>query len=239
MSELCEKTGADVNEVAKAIGMDSRIGSIFLKSSVGFGGSCFQKDILNLVYIAKSFGLNEVADYWEQVIIINDHQKSRFAANIVKTLFNTVSGKMIVLLGCAFKKDTNDTRESAAIYVADYLLNQQAEVVVYDPKVNAEQIYADLDYLGSRSPEENRRLLTVAGNPYEACSDSHAIAILTEWDEFRDYNWKLIYTEMLKPAFVYDGRNLLNMQELMEIGVNVNSIGYSPISKEKSIVEEV
>ena len=147
MSELCEKTGADVNEVSKAVGMDSRIGSKFLKSSVGFGGSCFQKDILNLVYIAKSFGLNEVADYWEQVIIMNDHQKRRFAANIVKTLFNTVSGKKIAFLGWAFKKDTNDTRESAAIYVADYLLNEQAEIVVYDPKVTAEQIYADLDYL--------------------------------------------------------------------------------------------
>ena len=147
MSELCEKTGADVNEVSKAVGMDSRIGSKFLKSSVGFGGSCFQKDILNLVYIAKSFGLNEVADYWEQVIIMNDHQKKRFAANIVKTLFNTVSGKKIAFLGWAFKKDTNDTRESAAIYVADYLLNEQAEIVIYDPKVTEEQIYADLDYL--------------------------------------------------------------------------------------------
>ena len=156
MSELCEKTGADVNEVSKAVGMDSRIGSKFLKSSVGFGGSCFQKDILNLVYIAKSFGLNEVADYWEQVIIMNDHQKKRFAANIVKTLFNTVSGKKIAFLGWAFKKDTNDTRESAAIYVADYLLNEQAEIVVYDPKVTEEQIYADLDYLNTRSEEENR-----------------------------------------------------------------------------------
>ncbi|HSM64020.1 MAG TPA: nucleotide sugar dehydrogenase, partial [Gillisia sp.] len=126
MSELCEKTGADVNEVAKAVGMDSRIGPKFLKSSVGFGGSCFQKDILNLVYISKSFGLNEVADYWEQVIIMNDHQKRRFASNMVKTLYNTVSGKKIAILGWAFKKDTNDTRESAAIYVADYLLNEQA-----------------------------------------------------------------------------------------------------------------
>ena len=161
MSELCEKTGADVKEVARAIGMDSRIGSKFLKSSVGFGGSCFQKDILNLVYIAKSFGLNEVADYWEQVIVMNDHQKRRFASNIVQTLFNTVSGKKITLLGWAFKKDTNDTRESAAIAVADYLLNEHAEVVVYDPKVTKEQIYADLDYLHTRTEAENRKLLTV------------------------------------------------------------------------------
>ncbi|MES2487434.1 MAG: nucleotide sugar dehydrogenase, partial [Bacteroidota bacterium] len=151
MSELCEKTGADVNEVARAIGMDSRIGSKFLKSSVGFGGSCFQKDILNLVYIAKSYGLDEVADYWEQVIIMNDHQKRRFAAKIVKTLYNTVSGKKIAFLGWAFKKDTNDTRESAAIYVADELLSEQAGITVFDPKVEEKQILADLNYLDTRS----------------------------------------------------------------------------------------
>ena len=190
---MCEKTGADVNEVAKAVGMDSRIGSKFLKSSVGFGGSCFQKDILNLVYIAKSFGLEEVADYWEQVIIMNDHQKKRFAANIVRTLFNTVSGKKIAFLGWAFKKDTNDTRESAAIYVADYLLNEQAEIVIYDPKVTEEQIYADLDYLGSRSEDENRKRVTVLSDPYEVCKDAHAIAVLTEWDEFENLDWISIY----------------------------------------------
>ncbi len=161
-----------------------RIGPKFLKASVGFGGSCFQKDILNLVYIAKTYGLDEVADYWEQVIIMNDHQKRRFAEKIVKTLFNTVSGKKITLLGWAFKKDTNDTRESAAIYVADYLLNEQAEVVIYDPKVSEEKILADLDYLNSRSEAENRALVTVVTDPMEACENAHAIAIMTEWDEF-------------------------------------------------------
>ena len=225
MSELCEKTGADVNEVAKAIGMDSRIGPKFLKSSVGFGGSCFQKDILNLVYISKSLGLDEVANYWEQVIIMNDHQKRRFAAKIVQTLFNTVSGKKIALLGWAFKKDTNDTRESAAMYVADYLLNEEAEIVVYDPKVKAEQIYADLDYLGTRTEEENRKLLKVVKEPYHACEDAHAIAVLTEWDEFKTYNWEKIYEAMLKPAFVFDGRDILNIQKLSEIGFNLSSIG--------------
>ncbi len=225
MSELCEKTGADVNEVAKAIGMDSRIGPKFLKSSVGFGGSCFQKDILNLVYISKSFGLNEVADYWEQVIIMNDHQKRRFAANIVNTLFNTVSGKKIALMGWAFKKDTNDTRESAAIYVADYLLNEHAEVVVYDPKVKAEQVYADLNYLGTRSEEENNKLITVVNDPYKACKGSHAVAIMTEWDEFKTYDWKKIYANMLKPAFVFDGRNILEAKVLEDIGFLVSSIG--------------
>ncbi|SFC87887.1 UDPglucose 6-dehydrogenase, partial [Parapedobacter composti] len=190
ISELCEKTGANVDEVARAIGTDSRIGPKFLKASVGFGGSCFQKDILNLVYIARSYGLHQVADYWEQVIIMNDHQKRRFADNIVQTLYNTVSGKKITFLGWAFKKDTNDTRESAAIYVADALLNEQAHITVYDPKVRAEQVYADLDYLGSRSPQENRQLITVASDPYEATNSAHAIALLTEWDEFTTYDWK-------------------------------------------------
>jgi UDPglucose 6-dehydrogenase len=225
MSEICEKTEADVNEVARAIGMDSRIGPKFLKASVGFGGSCFQKDILNLVYIAKSYGLNEVADYWEQVIIMNDHQKRRFANNIIRSLYNTVSGKKIAFLGWAFKKDTNDTRESAAIYVADALLNEQAEITVYDPKVTAEQIYADLDYLNTRSSEENRRFLKVVNDPYEACHNSHAIAILTEWDEFKTYDWKKIYAEMLKPAFVFDGRNLVDQQEMEACGFNYYSIG--------------
>lgn len=225
MSELCERTGADVNEVAKAIGMDSRIGSKFLKSSVGFGGSCFQKDILNLVYIAKSYGLNEVADYWEQVIIMNDHQKRRFAKNIIKTLYNTVSGKKIAFLGWAFKKDTNDTRESAAIYVADDLLAEQANLAVYDPKVSENQIYFDLDYLESRINSDNKNGLKVFTNPYETCKDAHAIAILTEWDEFVNYDWKKIYDSMQKPAFVFDGRNLLNKKELEQIGFVYQAIG--------------
>jgi UDPglucose 6-dehydrogenase len=169
ISELCEKTGANVNEVSKAIGMDSRIGSKFLKSSVGFGGSCFQKDILNLVYIAKSYGLNEVADYWEQVIIMNDHQKSRFAKNIVTTLYNTVADKKITFLGWAFKKDTNDTRESAAIYVANDLLFEQAKLAVYDPKVSEEQMLFDLNYLQSRSEAENKKYVKAIPDPYEAC----------------------------------------------------------------------
>jgi len=225
MSELCENTGADVNEVAKAVGMDSRIGSKFLQSSVGFGGSCFQKDILNLVYISKSLGLNEVADYWEQVILMNDHQKRRFAANIVKTLYNTVSGKKIAILGWAFKKDTNDTRESAAIYVTDYLLNEQAEVTIYDPKVKAEQIYADLDYLNSRTEEENRQRVKVVTDPYVATKDAHAVAILTEWDEFSELDWEEIYRDMLKPAFLFDGRRLLNKDAKTALGFEYYAIG--------------
>lgn len=225
MSELCEKTGADVNEVAKAIGMDSRIGSKFLKSSVGFGGSCFQKDILNMVYIAKSYGLNEVADYWEQVIIMNDHQKRRFAKNIISTLYNTVSGKKITFLGWAFKKDTNDTRESAAIYVADDLLSEQAQIAVFDPKVEADQIYFDINYLETRTNSENQKGINVFSNPYEACKDAHAIAVLTEWDEFKEYDWQKIYDNMLKPAFIFDGRNILDGKKLSEIGFKYKGIG--------------
>ena len=225
MSELCEKTGADVNEVAKAIGLDSRIGSKFLKSSVGFGGSCFQKDILNLVYIAKSYGLNEVADYWEQVIIMNDHQKRRFSKNIINTLYNTVSGKKIAFLGWAFKKDTNDTRESAAIYVANDLISERANIAVFDPKVEENQILSDLNYLESRSAEENKKYISVENNGYDASNNAHAIAILTEWDEFKTYDWQKIYDNMLKPAFVFDGRNVLNKAKLEKIGFIYQAIG--------------
>ncbi|WP_264619956.1 nucleotide sugar dehydrogenase [Flavobacterium sp. 7A] len=225
MSELCEKTGAEISEIAKAIGMDNRIGSEFLKSSVGFGGSCFKKDILNLVYIAKSYGLNEVADYWEQVIIMNDHQTARFAKNIVKKLYNTVSGKKIAILGWAFKKDTNDTRESAAIYVADNLLAEQANLVVFDPKVKEHQIYTDLNHLATRPHGENIEGVTVVDNPYEACNETHAIAILTEWEEFKTYDWQKIYNQMQKPAFVFDGRNLLDKKEMEQIGFIYQAIG--------------
>ncbi|PCJ95901.1 MAG: UDP-glucose 6-dehydrogenase [Flavobacteriaceae bacterium] len=227
ISALCEKTDANVAEVSRAIGFDSRIGSKFLNSSVGFGGSCFQKDILNLVYISRSFGLQEVADYWEQVIIMNDYQKRRFAENIVSTLYNTVSGKKIVFYGWAFKKDTNDTRESAAIYVADALLEEKAEIVVYDPKVKAKTIYGDLDYLNTRTPEENRKLLTVVTDPIEATKDAHAVAIMTEWDEFKEYNWTDIYSNMLKPAFVFDGRRLLDKESMETKGFKYYKIGQS------------
>lgn len=237
ISELCEKTGADVNEVAKAIGMDARIGSKFLKASVGFGGSCFQKDILNLVYIAKSFGLHAVADYWEQVIIMNDHQKKRFARNIIQTLYNTVADKKIAFFGWAFKKDTNDSRESAAIYVADHLVNEQANIAVYDPKVSSDQVMNDLNYLESRKPQYNEKRVKSYDNPYEACEGAHAIAVLTEWDEFRNYDWKRIYDNMLKPAFVFDGRNVLDGSKLTEIGFVYQAIGTSVPVTEKQFTE--
>ncbi|WP_299122890.1 nucleotide sugar dehydrogenase [uncultured Winogradskyella sp.] len=225
ISELCEHTEANVNEVAKAIGMDSRIGPKFLNASIGFGGSCFQKDILNLVYIARSYNLNAVADYWEQVIILNDHQKRRFSDKLISTLYNTVSGKKIAMLGWAFKKDTNDTRESAAIYVADHLLNEQANIAVYDPKVNSKKVQADLNYLNTRSEEENNELVKSYSDPYEISKDAHAIAIMTEWDEFKTYDWKKIYNQMKKPAFIFDGRNILDKAEMTKIGFEYSSIG--------------
>ena len=225
ISELCEYTEANVNEVAKAIGMDSRIGSKFLKASVGFGGSCFQKDILNLVYIAKSYNLNEVADYWEQVIIMNNHQKRRFSDRLIKTLYNTVSGKKIGMLGWAFKKDTNDTRESAAIYVTDHLLNEEAQVSVYDPKVTYIKIQTDLNYLNTRTEKENEIGVTTQESPYDVLKNTHAVAIMTEWDEFKAYDWKKIYGDMKKPAFIFDGRNILNKSEMEKIGFEYYSIG--------------
>lgn len=226
ISELCEETGADVSEVSRAIGMDSRIGSKFLKASVGFGGSCFQKDILNLVYIADSLGLHEVADYWEQVIIMNDHQKHRFARKIVKTLYNTVADKKIAFLGWAFKKDTNDTRESAAIYVAEKLLQEQANISIYDPKVKKAQIIADLEYLGSVDAETIQKRISVVNDPYEAMQEAHAVAILTEWDEFADYDWEKVYKNMFKPAFIFDGRDVVDKTELLKNRFNLFRIGH-------------
>lgn len=225
ISELCEKTHANIDEVSKAIGMDSRIGDKFLKASVGFGGSCFQKDILNLVYIARSYNLQAVANYWEQVIILNNHQKRRFADNLIKTLYNTVSEKKIGFLGWTFKKDTNDTRESAAIYIADHLLNEEANIAVYDPKVSYEKMLSDLNFLNTRSEKENHSLLQASKDPYEALKDAHAVAIITEWDEFKDYDWKKIYKGMKKPAFIFDGRNILDKSEMEKIGFQYYSIG--------------
>jgi UDPglucose 6-dehydrogenase len=231
MSALCEATEADVDEVANAIGTDSRIGPKFLKASVGFGGSCFQKDILNLVYLCRFFNLPEVADYWEQVIKLNDYQKHRFARKIITTLFNTVNGKKIAFLGWAFKKDTNDTRESAAIYVANHLLEDGANIHVYDPKVSEAKIKADLSYLWELNGVTDARIaqklaqVFVHTDAQDALKDSHAIAILTEWDEFKSYDWNNIYENMYKPAFVFDGRNILDSKLLKAIGFQFTGIG--------------
>jgi UDPglucose 6-dehydrogenase len=219
ISALCEATGADVDEVARAIGKDSRIGPKFLKASVGYGGSCFQKDILNLTYLCQHFGLPEVAAYWESVVKINDWQKNRFSGRIVRDLFNTVSGKHIGILGFAFKKDTNDTRETAAISVCRDLLAEGAKVYVYDPQVSEEQIRADVIGTGT-----NPNLIVVK-TALEACHGAHAVAVLTEWDEFKDLDFGKIHDGMLKPAFLFDGRNILPHAKLKEIGFRVFAIG--------------
>ncbi len=220
VSALCEATGADVDEVAHAIGKDSRIGPKFLKASVGFGGSCFQKDILNLVYLCEHFGLPEVAAYWESVVKMNDWQKRRFTGRIVRSLFNSVADKKIAVLGFAFKKDTNDTRESAAISVCRELLGELAQVVVYDPKVPAEQIRAEVLGRG----QENSRLV-VASSACEATQGAHALAVVTEWDEFKALDFEAIFAGMQQPAFVFDGRNILDLPKLKAIGFRVCGIG--------------
>lgn len=220
ISALCEETGADVDEIALAIGLDSRIGSKFLKSSVGFGGSCFQKDIFNLVYLCEHFNLPEVASYWEQVVHMNDYQKRRFSKRIINALFNTVSGKRIAILGFSFKKDTNDTRESAAIYICRHLLQEQAHLAIYDPQVSEEEIRAELSASLDGDGE-----IEVCTDPYDAVRGAHATAVLTEWNEFADLDFASIYEEMLKPAFIFDGRNILDLYKLRAMGFVVHGVG--------------
>ncbi|WP_149496484.1 UDP-glucose 6-dehydrogenase [Roseiconus lacunae] len=234
ISALCEATEADVDEVAAAIGTDSRIGPKFLKASVGFGGSCFQKDILNLVYLCEYFGLPEVAQYWEQVVRMNDYQKERFVSRMVRTMFNTVSDKKIAIWGFAFKKDTNDTRESAAIYVVRDLLLEKARVCIYDPQVTKQQVIQELEYVLSEgdngiSPAKRELIdnhVTFASSCEEASSDAHAIAVLTEWDEFAEVDFGKIYDSMKKPAFVFDGRNRLKQKNLVDSGFEYHGIGF-------------
>jgi UDPglucose 6-dehydrogenase len=220
ISALCEATGADVDEVANAIGRDSRIGPKFLKASVGFGGSCFQKDIYNLVYLCETYDLPEVAAYWESVIEMNDWQKQRFGKKIVQAMFNSVAEKRIAVLGFAFKKDTNDTRESPALSVVRDLLAEKARVVVYDPQVPEAQIVREV--LGPGSESER---LTVAASALQAAEGAHALVVLTEWDEFRTLDFARIYAAMPKPAFVFDGRNILPLAKLRELGFRAWGIG--------------
>lgn len=225
ISGLCEATGANVDEVAYAIGKDSRIGDKFLRCSVGFGGSCFQKDILNLVYLCEYFGLPEIAAYWEQVVIMNDYQKRRFSERILKSLFNTLTWKKIAIFGFAFKKDTNDTRESAAIYICRDLLEERAQLAIYDPQVEPEQIYRDLEAVNGYDRSFLEKHVEVMSDPYQACEQADAIAVLTEWDEFRGYDYLRIHENMRKPAFVFDGRNILDLAALRKIGFQASGIG--------------
>jgi UDPglucose 6-dehydrogenase len=220
ISALCEKTDASVMEVARAVGMDSRIGSRFLNASVGFGGSCFRKDILNLVYICQSYGLQEVAQYWESVIAMNEFQETRFVRTIIREMFNTIVGKRIALFGFAFKADTSDTRESPALLVAQMLLEERAFVAITDPKA-LDNARVDL-----KAHEENLNFLE---DPYKAAKGAHAVAIMTEWAAYRSLNWEKIYRSMEKPAFLFDGRNILDHEQLFNLGFNVYPLGCPPL----------
>ena len=216
ISSLCEKTDADIAEVAKAVGMDNRIGPKFLNASIGFGGSCFKKDILNLVYLCRHYGLNEVADYWEGVVKINEYQKERFIRNMMRAMFNTLADKKICLYGFAFKADTGDTRESPAIFIARRLLEEKAEVIITDPKA-LKNARADLTGIDGR--------VSFVEDPYEAAEGCHAIAVLTEWDLFRNLDYQKIFDRMVKPASIFDGRNILDHRRCFEIGFNVFPTG--------------
>ena len=221
ISALCEKTEANISEVSYAIGRDSRIGPKFLNASVGFGGSCFKKDILNLVYIAESYGLYHVAEYWEQVVKMNDYQERRFVRTMLGALFNTVAGKKIALFGFAFKANTGDTRESPAIYIARQLYEERAELVITDPQAldNAQIDLADIVDHVHFEPD-----------PYKAAENAHAIAILTEWSEYKKLDFAKLYDSMQKPAFIFDGRNVVDREQLFELGFNVYSIGTFPLT---------
>nr|ODN86738.1 UDPglucose 6-dehydrogenase [Cryptococcus depauperatus CBS 7841] len=225
LSAICEATGANIDEVAYAVGKDSRVGPKFLKASVGFGGSCFQKDILNLVYLSESLHLPEVARYWRSVVEMNEYQKSRFANKVVETLFNTITGKKVALLGWAFKKDTGDTRESPAITIANHFLSEKAQITVYDPQVSESQIWLDLHDSGTFPIEPIKEHFTICKSVEEATNNAEAIVIVTEWDEFKHLDWKKIYSNCPRPAFIFDGRLILDRRELTDIGFKVITIG--------------
>lgn len=219
ISALCEVTQADVTEVSRAIGMDARIGPHFLQAGVGFGGSCFRKDVLNLVYLCESYGLAEAAAYWRQVVAINDSQQKRFVAGMLHHMFNTVVDKRIALLGFAFKADTGDTRDSPAHSICRHLVEERARVVVTDPQAlaNARQDLADL---GDRVEFEP--------DVYRACQGAHALAVMTGWKEYRELDFARIYRDMERPACLFDGRNLLDHARLFELGFDVYAIGRAP-----------
>ncbi|THH27681.1 hypothetical protein EUX98_g6500 [Antrodiella citrinella] len=226
LSAICEATGANIDEVAHAIGFDSRIGPKFLRASVGFGGSCFQKDILNLVYLSESLHLPQVAAYWRQVVEMNEYQKSRFSKTVVDTLFNTITGKHIAVLGFAFKADTGDTRESASISLIRDFLSERAYVTIYDPQVEEAQIWLDLsEACPTLTLEAIKKQVNIVHSAVEACKQKEAVVIATEWKEFREIDWQTVYDDMSKPAFVFDGRLLVDAEKLRSIGFKVTTIG--------------
>jgi len=226
LSAICEATGANIDEVANAVGKDSRVGPKFLRASVGFGGSCFQKDILNLVYLSESLHLPEVAAYWRQVVEMNEYQKRRFSKRVVDTLFNTITGKRIAVLGFAFKADTGDTRESAAITLIRDFLSEKANVNIYDPKVEESQIWMDLQEVSpALKLTDIQKHISIKHSVLEATKDAEAVVIATEWPEFKQIDWIQVYNQMKKPAFLFDGRLIVNGEELRKIGFKACIIG--------------
>lgn len=237
LSAICEATGADVREVAYNIGADTRIGEKFLNASVGFGGSCFKKDILNLVYISETLGLPEVAEYWEQVVKMNDYQEERFVKNMLKNMFNTLAGKKIALFGFAFKADTGDTRETPAYYISKMLLEENANLVITDPKAIPNAKIDLAEYLQTEvgsaftADQDRNHNLEFTEDPYKAAFEADAIAVVTEWKDFKELDYQKIFDSMRKPAYLFDGRNILDHKELFEIGFEVYPLGSSPLTK--------
>jgi UDPglucose 6-dehydrogenase len=228
ISALCEKTGADITEVAKAVGMDYRIGKHFLKSGPGFGGSCFKKDILNLVYICKLYGLDEVANYWKEVLKINNWQQNRLTNIIVKKLFKTLTNKKIGILGFAFKANTNDTRESPAINICSNLLLEGAKLSIYDPKVKFKEISNSLKELNNAKNDSFKigENIFMASSFEQLANDSDAIVILTEWDEFKKIEWSKISKLMRKPSWIFDCRDIIDINDFKESDLNIWKLGF-------------
>ena len=227
ISALCESTEANISDVAKAVGMDSRIGKYFLKSGPGFGGSCFKKDILNLVYICNYYGLFEVANYWEKVITINSWQQNRIVSIIVQKLYGTISGKKIAILGFAFKANTNDTRESPAINICRKLLEEGCMLNIYDPKVSKEQIDNDLknEDLSNLNEFNNEKKWQVSPSIIDAVRNTDALIILTDWNEFYNLDLKEINNLMRPPGWIFDTRNIININQANKYGLNIWKIG--------------
>ncbi len=219
ISALCEVTEANINNVSKAVGMDKRIGKYFLNSGPGFGGSCFKKDISNLIYICNHYGLSEVAAYWEQVILINKWQQKRITRIIVDKLFGTISEKKITVLGFAFKPNTNDTRDSPAIHICNDLLEEGCFLSIYDPKVNENQIKKEL------SQSENSNSLDISTSLYEAAKGSDAIIILTDWEEFFNIDFKKLSTIMRAPSWIFDSRDVVDQEIAKNFGFKVWKLG--------------
>ena len=227
IAAFCEASGADVREVARAIGTDSRIGPKFLNAGPGFGGSCFQKDILNLVYLCRHFGLAEVADYWESVVSLNTWQQHRIARLVVQKLFGTVTGKRLAILGFAFKADTNDTREAPAIRICRDLLEEGAQLAIHDPKVEIQQMARDL---GCESTSASDALSgtgswTASESVEDAVGGADAVLVLTEWSHYRDLNWTSLATRMRKPAWVFDARAVTNPEQVKQAGLRLWRVG--------------